>query len=123
VEIVAAVGLDLGDGSSAALERFLLDRMWLTIDWMMEWIDFARDNPERIFFTFYPELADGSIFRRISDYFQIAPVREIASELDKDRIREKKRKDWRLGLQPSTIEKVESLVQERMGSTSLLDRL
>jgi hypothetical protein len=95
---------------------FVIKHVGWHIDWVTEWLRFAKDRPGNISFSYYKEIADPpTLLNRVFDELGIGrPGAFTLAPLPGDRFRKKDSNDWRHNLTPEARNYVELRVRAEL---------
>jgi len=122
-EQARTLGLEVGNGRPNERDKFLLRHIEFAVTWILDWVRYAEKEPANVFFTYFSQLVDHTLFAQVADKFGIGSVPDIPAHLDNDRLRDGTPGNWRSGLAEQTVDQVETLLQARLGPSGILEKL
>ncbi len=95
---------------------FVTSTIGFFIDWIAEWLRFARDRPELVVLSYYNELNDPqAMLTRVFDEFGVPAPKDVPiAPVPEDRYRHKTTAGWRHELTPGVQTYVESCVRAEL---------
>jgi hypothetical protein len=114
-----------GIAPNADLSTFVVEHVDWHIDWAERWLQFAKQQPDRVVFSFYGELIDPqALFERVLNEFgSSAGGVVVEGPNERDRYRRKAVKDWRYGLSSAAERHLTERIQSSLSGYPEFKRL
>jgi hypothetical protein len=114
-----------GLAPGTTVSAFVMDRIGWHVDWVAEWLRFAKDRPGLVVFSYYRELADPqAMFARV---FAEMALRfrgtVLAAPMGQDRYRNKTSTNWRHELTNEAQDYLESRVRIDLEGYTSFDQI
>ena len=115
------LGIDVAKSKS----DFAMEQIDWHVQWVAEWLQFAKEHPQLVVCSNYDELADpyallSRVFRELG---AVLPTAELAEAGPQDRYRKKSSKNWRDGLTPEAQQHIGERVQVGLLEFDAFERL